>query len=41
VETYREPAAGRFERTERVTRGATVAPLAFPAVPLTVADILG
>ena len=41
VETYREPTAGRFERTERLTRGATLAPLAFPDVPLTVADILG
>jgi Uma2 family endonuclease len=41
MDVYREPRAGVFERTERVARGATLTPLAFPDVILPVADILG
>jgi Uma2 family endonuclease len=41
VEVYREPDAGRFRHTQRVGRGATLAPLAFQDVTLAVADILG
>jgi Uma2 family endonuclease len=41
VEVHREPAPGGFTRVERLTRGATLAPLAFPDVPLAVADVLG
>jgi len=41
VETYREPSASGFQRTERVLRGGTLTPLAFPDVTLTIADILG
>jgi Uma2 family endonuclease len=41
VEIHREPRGGVFARTERLTRSATVAPLAFPDVSLAVAEILG
>ncbi len=41
VEIYREPSAGRFQRTERSGRGAVLTPLAFADVTLAVADILG
>jgi Uma2 family endonuclease len=41
LDVYREPGAGGFERAERLARGATLAPLAFPDVSLAVADILG
>ena len=41
VEVYRDPSAAGFQRTERVLRGATLAPLAFPDVTVAVADILG
>src|SRR5690242_11075679 len=32
VDVYREPGAGRFERTERYGRGVVLAPLAYPDV---------
>jgi hypothetical protein len=35
------PTSSRFQRTERVGRGAALTPLAFPDVALTVADIVG
>jgi Uma2 family endonuclease len=41
VEIYRNPQAGRFHHTDRVARGGTLLPLAFPDTPLAVADILG
>jgi Uma2 family endonuclease len=41
VEVYRDPSSSGFQRTERVLRGATLGPLAFPDVMLPVADILG
>ncbi len=41
VEVYRDPSTAGFQRTERLLRGATLAPLAFPDVTLAVADILG
>jgi len=41
VEIYREPQAGRFHHTDRVARGGTPLPLAFPDTPLAVADVLG
>jgi hypothetical protein len=44
VEVHRDPGSrgfGRTERTERLTRGSTLAPLAFPDVTLSVADLLG
>jgi Uma2 family endonuclease len=41
VDVYREPGAGRFGHTQRIGRGATLAPLAFPDVTFAVADILG
>ena len=41
VDVYREPGAGRFERTERYGCGATLTPLAFADVTLAVDDILG
>jgi len=41
VEIHRDPSSTGFQRAERVLRGATVAPRAFPDVTLTVADIVG
>ena len=41
VEIYREPTGGAFRVTERVARGGTITPLAFPDTPLAVVDILG
>lgn len=41
IEVYREPGADAFRLTERVGRGGMLAPLAFPDVAVTVADILG
>ena len=41
VEVHRDPSSAGFQRTERVLRGATLAPLAFPDVTLAVGDILG
>lgn len=41
VEVCRTPSPGGFERTERLTGGATLAPLAFPDASLGVTDILG
>jgi len=35
------PATAGFQRLERVVRGSTLAPLAFPDVRLAAADILG
>ena len=41
IDVCRDPATGGFERTERLTRGAEIAPLAFPDVLLAVSDLLG
>jgi Uma2 family endonuclease len=41
VEVHRQPGVGGFERTERLSRGATLAPLTFPDTPFAVDDILG
>ena len=41
IEVYREPSAGRFRHTERIGRGGTLTPLAFPDTPLAAADLLG
>src|SRR5881397_4121970 len=41
VEVHREPVAGAFPLTERVARGGTLTPLAFPDTPLAAADVLG
>jgi Uma2 family endonuclease len=41
VEVYREPVAGAFRLTERVARGGTLTPLAFPDTRLAAADVLG
>ena len=41
VEVYRTPGTAGFDRTERLTRGAILAPLAFPHASLAVADLLG
>jgi Uma2 family endonuclease len=41
VEVHRDPGSRSFGRTERLTRGSTLAPLAFPDVTLSVADLLG
>jgi len=41
IEVYRDPTVAGYQRTERVVRGATLAPLAFPDVTLAAADILG
>ena len=41
VEVHREPVAGAFRLTERVARGGTLTPLAFPDTPLDAADVLG
>jgi Uma2 family endonuclease len=41
VEVFREPGAYGFQRTDRVGRGGTLTPLAFPDTPLAADDILG
>lgn len=41
VEVSRQPGGGGFERTARLSRGATLAPLTFPDTLLAVGDILG
>lgn len=41
VEVHRDPGPRGFGRTERLTRGSILAPLAFPDVTLAVADVLG
>lgn len=40
VEVYRDPEAGRFRRVSRAEVGATLTPLAFPDVAVSVAAIL-
>ena len=41
IEVYREPGPQGFQRTDRVGRGGTLTPLAFPDTPLAAADVLG
>jgi len=41
VEVFREPGPHLFQRTDRVARGGTLTPLAFPDTPLAAADVLG
>jgi Uma2 family endonuclease len=41
IEVRRDPTRAGFQRTERVLRGGTLTPLAFPDVTLAAADILG
>lgn len=41
LETYRDPAGAGYRSTQRLARGETVAPAAFPDVTLAVDDILG
>ena len=41
VEVFREPGPHGFQRTDRVGRGGTLTPLAFPDTPLAAADVLG
>lgn len=41
LETYRDPAGSGYRSTQRLARGETVAPAAFPDVTLAVDDILG
>ena len=41
VEVFREAGPHGFQRTDRVGRGGTLTPLAFPDTPLAAADVLG
>jgi len=41
LEVHRDPRVTGFQRIERLARGSSLAPLAFPEVTLAVADILG
>ena len=41
VEIYRDPAPGGYQRAQRITRGTSFGPQAFPDVVLSVSDILG
>jgi Uma2 family endonuclease len=41
VEIYRDPAAGGYQRAQRVVRGTSFGPQAFPDLVVSVSDILG
>lgn len=41
IDVYREPAAESYRRHERIARGASLAPEAFPDLTLQIAEILG
>ena len=41
VEIHRQPEGGAYRHVERITRGGSVAPQAFPDIVLTVDEILG
>jgi Uma2 family endonuclease len=41
IEVFREPGPHGFQRTDRVSRGGTLTPLAFPDTRLAAADVLG
>jgi Uma2 family endonuclease len=41
LEVYREPAAQSYRERRRITRGGSIAPIAFPDLVLPLSDILG